>query len=518
MHGPIDTLLTSGQLAARPRFSLGRVSIDPGTRTVSGPAGSVQLEPRIMQVLVTLADAEGAVVTRDLLFARCWGNVYVGDDSLNRAVGGVRRALSAVGASFSVDTVPRTGYRLTGDGLGEPPALAAEDSPAQQPKTWSRRTLIASGLSLAAAGGVSWWAGNRGAPDPADALVDRARQSMRTGTAEGQRRAVAMLEEAVKRSPRNAAAWGQLALTVARVDEHVFARPVTSAATVDEASQRALELDPGNADAAAARIIAIPYYGNWLQVEGQFERFLARHPDHPFARDSHSFLLGAVGRTTESASRRFAMQNDDPYDAQLQYRAIYCHWFLGQITEADQAAQRAFDMWPRFAPVWFARLWLLNGTGRTDRALEQIENERGRPDLPPPMLAAMRSAHKAALSGNPAEVAESTRQVLGGVRASVSAVVNAFMLLQVMKSVDAAFGLAEAYYLERGPVIAALNWRPGQPFVPDQRRRKTNMLFTPLGTDLQRDPRFLPLMRDIGLEDYWDRRGILPDFLARPSR
>ncbi|UUR08458.1 winged helix-turn-helix domain-containing protein [Sphingomonas glaciei] len=516
MHGPVDSLLTSGQLAARPCFQLGTISIDPGTRTVSGPGGSVQLEPRVMQVLVSLADAEGAVVTRDLLFARCWGNVYVGDDSLNRAVAGVRRALASVEASFSVDTVPRTGYRLTGDGLGQ--AAAGEVEPGTGRASWSRRALLAGGLSLGAAAGVAWWAGNRPTPDPADALLARAQQSLRTGTAEGQRKAIALLDEAVKRSPGNANAWGQLALAVARVDEHVFARPVTSAAKVDDAAQRALSLDPGNADAAAARIIALPYYGSWLPVERQFEQFLARHTDHPYARDSYSFMLGAVGRMKESARMRLSLASDDLYDAQLQYRSIYCHWFLGQITEADQAAQRAFDMWPRFAPVWFARLWLLNGTGRTDRALEQIENERGHPDLPPPMLAALRSAHRAALSGDPAVVAATTKQVLGGVRASVSAVVNAFMLLQMMKSLDAAFGLAEAYYLERGPVIAALNWRPGQPFVPDQRRRKTNMLFTPLGVPMQQDSRFLPLMRDIGLQDYWDQRGVSPDFLAQPVR
>ena len=44
-----------------------------------------------MQVLVVLADAAGQVVTRETLFNRCWGGVYVGDDSLNRAVAAVRK-------------------------------------------------------------------------------------------------------------------------------------------------------------------------------------------------------------------------------------------------------------------------------------------------------------------------------------------------------------------------------------------------------------------------------------------
>jgi hypothetical protein len=86
-----------------------------------------------------------------------------------------------------------------------------------------------------------------------------------------------------------------------------------------------------------------------------------------------------------------------------------------------------------------------------------------------------------------------------------------------MGATDDAFELAQAYYLEQGPIMAALEWRPGQPIVPDQRRRKTNMLFTPTATAMQRDPRFMPLMRQMGLADYWDRRGVLPDFLKQAA-
>jgi hypothetical protein len=91
------------------------------------------------------------------------------------------------------------------------------------------------------------------------------------------------------------------------------------------------------------------------------------------------------------------------------------------------------------------------------------------------------------------------------------------MLLNLMGATDRLFDLAEAYYLERGPVMAAMQWRPGQPVVTDQRRRKTNMLFTPTAAAMQRDPRFMPLMKDMGLVDYWNRRGIVPDFMARPA-
>ena len=60
-----------------------------------------------MQVLIVLAEAAGQVVTRGTLFDRCWGGVYVGDDSLNRTIGAVRKfAADIADGSFEIETIP----------------------------------------------------------------------------------------------------------------------------------------------------------------------------------------------------------------------------------------------------------------------------------------------------------------------------------------------------------------------------------------------------------------------------
>lgn len=172
-------------------------------------------------------------------------------------------------------------------------------------------------------------------------------------------------------------------------------------------------------------------------------------------------------------------------------------------------------MWPGHAGNWFAKLWVLAGTGRFDRALDHIADERQRPKLPPPTVATLGASMRAALTRDPADTAAATRQVMAGVTRSVAGAVNAVTLLNLLRATDELFALAEAYYLERGPIRAAMSTPPGEPLLPDQRRRKTNMMFTPLAAPMQEDGRFLPLMQAIGLEDYWRRRGIKPDFLAR---
>lgn len=514
MHGPIDVLMTTADLAGFAPFRIGVVNVDPSTRTISGPYGSTQIEPRVMQVLVVLAEADGAVVTREALFARCWGGVFVGDDSLNRAVAGVRRIASGVAAnSFEVETVPRTGYRLVGSAMPvEAMDAVAAEAPMSPPV--SRRMLLG-GLLAVCAGGAAWWSSRREPADSAATLIEQSQLAMRGGTPLGQRRAVALLEQAVRQVPDSPAAWGMLALTLARVDEHAVGRATAPATRVEEAARRALQLDADNADASAALAVVIPYYGDWLNAERRFDDLLGKHPGHIYTKDSRSFLLGAVGRMRESARDRLSFSPQDAFDADLTNREIYAHWFLGQVHEADRVGQRGREMWPKHAGIWFARFWVLTSTGRSERALAMIDDQADRPDLPPPMLATLRNA-TAAAQGNDASAREAAvRQIMAGVERSVAAVVNGIMLLNLLRATDSAFMLADAYYLERGPVLAAMSWRPGTPFVPDQRRRKTNMLFTPTAELMQRDPRFIPLMREMGLTDYWRQRGIRPDFLMR---
>jgi hypothetical protein len=216
----------------------------------------------------------------------------------------------------------------------------------------------------------------------------------------------------------------------------------------------------------------------------------------------------------ESAVARLAFASAGSFDANMQMRHIYALWFLGRIAEGDRIAAQASQMWPGHAGIWFARLWLLTGTGRLDRALVHIDDAPGRPRLPPPMVDTLRAGVRAAQSGRRQEIELAANRLMGGVERSVAAVVNAMMLLNVMGATDRAFDLARAYYLEQGPILAAMQWRRGL-VVQDQRRRKTNMLFTPTAAKMQRDERFLPLMREMGLMQYWQDSGTSPDFAVR---
>jgi len=49
----------------------------------------------------------------------------------------------------------------------------------------------------------------------------------------------------------------------------------------------------------------------------------------------------------ESARDRLTFAESAPFDAGMQFRLVYALWFLGRIDEADRAAARGLEMWPR---------------------------------------------------------------------------------------------------------------------------------------------------------------------------
>jgi DNA-binding winged helix-turn-helix (wHTH) protein len=105
-------LLARVDLAHEPDFALGPVKVFPARREIVGDGFQEVLEPRVMQVLVALARAQGEILSRDDLIECCWERVVVGEDAINRCIGRLRKTAEASGNAFVIETIPRVGYRL----------------------------------------------------------------------------------------------------------------------------------------------------------------------------------------------------------------------------------------------------------------------------------------------------------------------------------------------------------------------------------------------------------------------
>jgi DNA-binding winged helix-turn-helix (wHTH) protein/tetratricopeptide (TPR) repeat protein len=85
----------------------------PSTRTLRRAETTETLEPRVMQVLVALSGATGAVVSRDDLIISCWDGRIVGDNAIQRTISRLREIADGIGSGcFRLETVNKVGYRL----------------------------------------------------------------------------------------------------------------------------------------------------------------------------------------------------------------------------------------------------------------------------------------------------------------------------------------------------------------------------------------------------------------------
>jgi DNA-binding winged helix-turn-helix (wHTH) protein len=106
-------------------------TLDEREGTVTGPGGSLRLEPRVMAVLTELARHHGRVVSRQELLDTIWPDVVVTEYTLNRCIYRLRRALDGVAGNGAgagselIETLPKRGYRL----LADVSSAAAQDTP-----------------------------------------------------------------------------------------------------------------------------------------------------------------------------------------------------------------------------------------------------------------------------------------------------------------------------------------------------------------------------------------------------
>lgn len=109
----MDGVTNGLNLASEPDFALAGLRVRPSACRVAAADREARVEAKTMAVLIVLARAAGATVTRDELIDACWGGRVVSDDAIARTIAKVRSlALLAAPAPFTLETVPKVGYRL----------------------------------------------------------------------------------------------------------------------------------------------------------------------------------------------------------------------------------------------------------------------------------------------------------------------------------------------------------------------------------------------------------------------
>lgn len=504
-------LISAADLASIPDFKLGQATVSPSRRTLSGPGGAANLQPRVMQVFVLLAENAGRVVSRETLFERCWGGVYVGDDSLNRVVAAVRKICADVAAGgFEIETIPKTGYRLTG-------AIPEVANPSGD---WligglTRRQLTSAAAGIVALGGIGGWAVFKSREER------RFEQLLRDGdhALAGEEnlfrpdRALRAWEAAVRIHPDNPRAVGRLALA-----QSYFAlegNPGTSDALVTSAVQnakKALALNPVEPNALLAMFELQGSTRDWWSRDRLLRKVIAADPQNGGAMSELASLLQATGLCRESWNWNERILILAPLSKFcLGSRALKL-WIFGKLPDADNVVNQLRAQFPSSNWIWSLRFLLYALTRRAPAAQAMLQND-------PAMLRAgpetfmWRSCLDALAWNAPDTIAKARAASLSAARVSGDLAGQGMMVLCALNDVDSAFEIANAYFLSRGAVFRQSQRSYGREPADALHRINTKWLFMPPCKNMRNDQRFLPLCEGIGLVEYWRRRGLQPDYM-----
>lgn len=504
-----ERLLTTANLASREDLTLGGVIVSPSTRTLRGPTGAEVVEPRVMQVLVVLAEAAGQVVTRETLFNRCWGGVYVGDDSLNRAIAALRRTMEAVGGRFEVETIPRTGYRLVvpkGDTVEDP-----VESHRLSMGLSRRGAVIAGGAVLTAgATGLLVLSNSRVSQQRFDDLMTRATQAVRKEAFDA--KTANLVEEALRIRPQSAAGWGLLAYIRSMLVPGAEPKDVPRAvAAAEEAARKALTIDPKEPNARLAMFELEGSTLDWATRDQRLRQIIAVDSTNIGAIGELVLMLQATGLNRESWNwNERALALDPLAMGNLGRRALKL-WIAGHVSQADKVIDQVRGLWPSDPWPWWARFLIFALTGRARAAQAMLESN---PQMlgPPQEIQLWQTSLAALMEPSPENLRRARDACFNGARMAGQLAGQGVMILSALGDVDAAFDIANGFLLSRGSIV-----RGGKTtFKPDLNdagwRINTQWLFTPPAAVMRADARFLPLCDGVGLVDYWRSRGVRPDY------
>ncbi|MEM7701030.1 MAG: winged helix-turn-helix domain-containing protein [Pseudomonadota bacterium] len=95
------------------QLRIGTSRVNFASLVIEGESGRISVEPKVLEVLKALIDANGDVVTREDLIDQVWGVGFGGDERLSRAISLLRKAFGDTrGNHQHIETISKRGYRL----------------------------------------------------------------------------------------------------------------------------------------------------------------------------------------------------------------------------------------------------------------------------------------------------------------------------------------------------------------------------------------------------------------------
>ena len=148
-------------------FRVGPWLVEPSLNSISCRGARIRLKPKVMEVLICLAQHAGETLSKETLFHTVWPDTFVTDDVLKHSISELRRAFEDDAREPRIiQTIPKRGYRLvapvdplngskdyTTQAMQTPVGTKAAGSLARTHWVWGLAVAGAIALSLVAVNG-----------------------------------------------------------------------------------------------------------------------------------------------------------------------------------------------------------------------------------------------------------------------------------------------------------------------------------------------------------------------------
>ncbi|HEY0172396.1 MAG TPA: protein kinase [Pyrinomonadaceae bacterium] len=297
-------------------------------------------------------------------------------------------------------------------------------------------------------------------------------------TAEGLRQAVERLERAVKRDPRFAMAWAELADCYALTNWYVEPPPEGAWERAVGAALSAVEADDSLAEAhASLGFVKLYYERDWEGAERELSRAVQLKPESAVARRWHAFNLSARGRHDEAVAEIERAREAAPRSPVVATGAANVLFLAGRFDDAINQCRRALELDPGSMSTHIVLRWCYEMQGACEDALAVYEQERAFAGDTPTTRA--KYAHVLASCGDAAEARAALAELKGKGEARGALAYEVAVVHSLLGERDEAFE-----WLER----AAGEHAVGLAFVRVDPRLRA----------LRDDPRFDAMLRRIG--------------------
>jgi DNA-binding winged helix-turn-helix (wHTH) protein/tetratricopeptide (TPR) repeat protein len=368
---------TGGDGSRHGDFVSGEWTVMPSRNLLARAGQEVHVEPRVMDVLVRLAERAGQVVSKEELTERVWPGRSVTDEVLTVTIYALRKALGDdARRPCYVETVPRRGYRWiapVASPLPTPPPVPM--LPAAHPPPRARWPAVAATTALALfAVGAVWKVTvarhTRHVP-PAEAheAYLKGRYFLDQRSIQGWRQALEQFERAVALDSQDPAALAGLADTYSAMSDFGVASPAELRPRAMSSARRALELDARSAEAQEA-LGRAQFLFDWdfAAAERSLARAVELDEDYMPAFQAMAWLKSARGQYAEAvAAARRALQLD-PVNTARYTELAWVLGLAGRHGEALHEIERALQLNPRSFPAYMMKGWAWETAGQPDAA------------------------------------------------------------------------------------------------------------------------------------------------------